>query len=110
MPDGPGAGGPRAGLAMAAGSGRGAWGGAISLPGDAGRGADGLAARRAIALVMAGIGLGWLSRTAPSLPFVVLSLPIRAGLGIALVLLSLTTLALTLAGAFGSLPWVYSTQ
>ena len=36
------------------------------------------AAPAAIALIMAGIALAWLSRTAPSLPFLVLALPIRA--------------------------------
>ena len=47
------------------------------------------AAPPAVALIMAGIVLGWLSRTAPSLPFLALSLPIRAVLGIVLVLLGL---------------------
>ena len=46
------------------------------------------AAPPALALVLAGIVLGWLGRTAPSLPFVALALPIRACLGIVLVLLS----------------------
>jgi flagellar biosynthetic protein FliR len=63
------------------------------------------AAPPAIALVMAGIVLGWLGRTAPSLPFLALALPIRACLGIALVFLSLTTLVLTLAAAWDTLPW-----
>ncbi|HZW32790.1 MAG TPA: flagellar biosynthetic protein FliR [Isosphaeraceae bacterium] len=60
-----------------------------------------LAAPPAIALVMTGIVLGWLSRAAPSLPFFTLALPIRAGLGIALILLSMTVLVVTLAGAWG---------
>jgi flagellar biosynthesis protein FliR len=61
------------------------------------------AAPAALALVMAGIVLGWLSRTAPALPFLALALPIRAGLGIVLVVLSLATLILTFAGAWGAL-------
>jgi flagellar biosynthesis protein FliR len=59
------------------------------------------AAPPAIALIMAGIALAWLSRTAPSLPFLVMALPIRAVLGIALVLLGLAALAMILAGAWG---------
>ena len=58
------------------------------------------AAPPAIALVMAGIVLGWLSRTAPALPFLALSLPIRAGLGIMLILLGLAALAATLSTAW----------
>jgi flagellar biosynthesis protein FliR len=61
------------------------------------------AAPPAIALVMAGIVLGWLSRTASSLPFLALSLSLRAGLGIILVLLGLAALAATLAGTWSSL-------
>jgi flagellar biosynthesis protein FliR len=61
------------------------------------------AAPTALALVLAGIVLGWLSRMAPSLPFLTLSLPIRVCLGIALVFLSLTTLAFTLEGAWSTL-------
>ena len=63
------------------------------------------AAPPAIALVMAGIVLGWLGRTTPSLPLLALALPIRACLGIALVFLTLTTLFLTLVGAWNRLPW-----
>jgi flagellar biosynthesis protein FliR len=61
------------------------------------------AAPAAIALIMAGIALAWLSRTAPSLPFLVLALPIRVVLGTGLVLLGLAALAVTLAGAWESL-------
>ena len=61
------------------------------------------AAPPAIALVMAGIVLGWLSRTAPSLPFLALSLPIRAGIGIVLVLLGLAVLGATLSTAWNDL-------
>jgi flagellar biosynthesis protein FliR len=60
------------------------------------------AAPPAVALVMAGVVLGWLSRTTPSLPFLALSLPIRSCLGFALVFLSLTTLVFTLTGAWGT--------
>jgi flagellar biosynthetic protein FliR len=62
-----------------------------------------VAAAPAIALVMAGIVLGWLSRAAPSLPFLALAMPIRSFLGIALVALGVTALALTLGGAWDSL-------
>jgi flagellar biosynthetic protein FliR len=55
------------------------------------------AAPPALALTLAGVVLGWLSRAAPSLPFVALALPIRCVLGIALVILSLTTLVATVA-------------
>jgi flagellar biosynthesis protein FliR len=58
------------------------------------------AAPLAIALIMAGIALAWLSRTAPSLPFLIMALPIRAVLGMTLVLLGLASLAITLAGAW----------
>ncbi len=61
------------------------------------------AAPPAIALVMTGIVLGWLSRTAPSLPFLTLSLSLRAGIGIVLVVLGLTTLVATLSGAWSGL-------
>ena len=61
------------------------------------------AAPPAIALVMAGIVLGWLSRTAPSLPFLTLSLSLRAGIGIVLVLLGLATLVATLSGTWSEL-------
>jgi flagellar biosynthesis protein FliR len=61
------------------------------------------AAHPAIALIMAGIALAWLSRTAPSLPFLVLALPIRAVLGIALVLLGLAALATILTGHWETL-------
>jgi len=63
------------------------------------------AAPPALALILAGIVVGWLSRAAPSLPFVALALPIRSFLGLVLVLLSLSTLAVTLSGAWGTLPW-----
>ena len=60
------------------------------------------ASRRAaaLALILAGVVLGWLSRAAPSLPFVALALPIRTVLGVVLVMLSLATLVATLAGTW----------
>jgi flagellar biosynthesis protein FliR len=61
------------------------------------------AAPPAIALVIAGIVLGWLSRAGPSLPFLALAMPIRSFLGVVLVLLSLATLVVTLAGAWDAL-------
>jgi flagellar biosynthetic protein FliR len=61
------------------------------------------AAPPAMALVMAGIILGWLSRTAPSLPFLALSLSLRAAIGIVLVVLGLATLLATLSGTWSSL-------
>jgi flagellar biosynthetic protein FliR len=62
-----------------------------------------IAAPPAVALVMTDLVLGWLSRAAPSLPFFALALPIRAGLGILLIVLSLTVLVATIAGAWSTL-------
>jgi flagellar biosynthetic protein FliR len=64
------------------------------------------AAPPAMALILAGIVLGWLSRAAPSLPLVALALPIRGFLGVILMLLSLTTLVVTLASGWSALPWL----
>lgn len=61
------------------------------------------AAPPAVALIMAGVAMAWLSRAAPSLPFLVMALPIRAVLGILLVLVGLAALAATLAGAWQGL-------
>jgi flagellar biosynthetic protein FliR len=61
------------------------------------------AAPAALALALAGVILGLLSRAAPSLPFVALALPIRCLLGIALVLLSVVPLVATLSSAWGTL-------
>ncbi len=61
------------------------------------------AAPPAIALIMAGIVMAWLSRTAPTLPFLDLALPIRVVLGIVLVLLGLAALAMTFTGAWEGL-------
>jgi flagellar biosynthesis protein FliR len=62
------------------------------------------AAPTALALALAGVALGLLGRAAPSLPLVVLSLPIRFALGLTLVLFGLTALAATLAAAWGEWP------
>jgi flagellar biosynthesis protein FliR len=63
------------------------------------------AAPTALALVLAGMALGLLGRAAPSLPLMALSLPVRFGLGLALVVLGLAALAATLAAAWGNWPW-----
>jgi flagellar biosynthetic protein FliR len=61
------------------------------------------AAPPALALTLAGVVLGWLSRAAPSLPFVAFALPIRCVLGVVLIILSLATLTVTLAGSWDTL-------
>jgi flagellar biosynthesis protein FliR len=61
------------------------------------------AAPPAMALILAGIVLGWLSRAAPSLPFIALAMPIRSVLGLAMVLFSLASLVVTLSGAWEAL-------
>jgi flagellar biosynthetic protein FliR len=61
------------------------------------------AAPPAIALIMAGIVMAWLSRTAPTLPFLALGLPVRVLLGAVLVLLGLAAMAMTFAGAWDGL-------
>jgi flagellar biosynthesis protein FliR len=63
------------------------------------------AAPAALALTLAGVVLGWLSRAAPSLPFVALALPIRSALGIVLVILCLATLVATFATTWDTLPF-----
>ncbi len=63
------------------------------------------AAPAALALTLAGIVLGWLSRAAPSLPFVALALPIRTVVGVVLIMLSLATLIVTLASAWDAFPF-----
>lgn len=60
------------------------------------------AAPPAVALASAGIALGWLGRLAPSVPLMTLSLPIRAMLGMLLVMASLAGLAACLDGAWVS--------
>jgi flagellar biosynthesis protein FliR len=64
------------------------------------------AAPAAMALILAGIVLSWLSRAAPSLPLVALALPIRSVLGVVLVFLSMAALVATLSGAWNTLPWL----
>ena len=59
----------------------------------------------AIALVVAGLMLGWIGRLAPAVPLLALSLPVRSLLGIVLVFLSLMTLAATLSQAWTGWPW-----
>jgi flagellar biosynthesis protein FliR len=59
------------------------------------------AAPVALALSLASVALGLLGRAAPSLPLVALSMPVRAVLGLVLVLLSLVTLVGTLSAAWG---------
>ena len=63
------------------------------------------AAPVALALALAGIILGWLSRTASSLPFVALALPIRTLVGVVLLFLGLATLFVTLSGVWETYPW-----
>jgi flagellar biosynthesis protein FliR len=63
------------------------------------------AAPPALALTLAGIVLGWLSRAAPSLPFVALALPIRSAFGVVLVMVSLAALIATLASAWNAFPF-----
>lgn len=58
------------------------------------------AAPPAVALVTAGVALGWLGRLAPSVPLMALSLPIRAALGVLLVMASLAGLAACFDGAW----------
>ncbi len=58
------------------------------------------AAPPAAALAIAGVALGWLGRLAPSVPLMALSLPIRAALGVVLVMASLAGLAACLDGAW----------
>jgi len=63
------------------------------------------AAPPAVALVVAGVAMGWLGRLAPSVPLVALSLPVRAFLGVLLVLASLAALMLRLNEAWSG--WAF---
>jgi flagellar biosynthesis protein FliR len=65
-----------------------------------------VAAPPALALVIASIVLGLLSRAAPSLPFVALTPPIRIALGIVVVVFGLATLAMTLSNDWRNLYFV----
>ena len=64
------------------------------------------AAPAALALALAGLALGLLGRAAPSLQLLALAMPVRAALGLLLVLLGLATLAATFADAWGVWPGV----
>jgi flagellar biosynthetic protein FliR len=63
------------------------------------------AAPAALALTLASVVLGWLSRAAPSLPFVALALPVRCVLGVVVIILSLATLVATLTAAWDAFPF-----
>lgn len=63
------------------------------------------AAPAAVALIVAGIAMSWLGRLAPSVPLVALSLPVRAFLGVLLVLASLAALMLHLNQAWSG--WIF---
>jgi flagellar biosynthetic protein FliR len=63
------------------------------------------AAPVALALALAGIIMGWLSRAASSLPFVALALPIRMLIGVVLLLLGLVTLFVTFSRVWEGYPW-----
>lgn len=58
------------------------------------------AAPAALALALAGVAMGLLGRAAPSLQLVALAMPVRAGLGLVLVLVGLTALTATFAEAW----------
>lgn len=62
------------------------------------------AAPPAIALATAGVALGWLGRLAPGVPLMALSLPIRATLGVVLIMASLVALTACLEGGWSA--WV----
>ncbi len=62
------------------------------------------AAPAALSVTAAGIALGLLGRLAPSLPLLVLALPVRFLAALVLVMLSLATLSATLATAWGHWP------
>jgi flagellar biosynthesis protein FliR len=62
------------------------------------------AAPAAVALALAGVALGLLGRAAPSLQILALAVPVRAGLGLVLVLLGLAALVAALSAAWTSWP------
>jgi flagellar biosynthetic protein FliR len=64
-----------------------------------------VAAPPALALVLAGIVLGLLSRATSSLPLSAMVLPIRSAFGIMLVVLSLATLLATLGSTWDTFPF-----
>jgi flagellar biosynthesis protein FliR len=59
----------------------------------------------ALALILSGIVVGWLSRANPSLSLAAQALPIRSLLGIVLVMLSVAALAVTFANAWETFHW-----
>jgi flagellar biosynthetic protein FliR len=63
------------------------------------------AAPVALALALAGIIIGWLSRAAASLPFVALTLPIRTLIGVVLLRLGMITLFVTFSSVWEMYPW-----
>jgi flagellar biosynthesis protein FliR len=65
-----------------------------------------IAAPLAAALLMAGVALGLLARAVPMLPFLTLAMPVRAVVGLTLLLLGLATLVGTLTSAWTELPWL----
>jgi flagellar biosynthesis protein FliR len=62
------------------------------------------AAPVALGVAMAGLALGLLGRASPSLPLVALAVPVRAAVGLLLVLLGMVSLAVTLAAAWSAWP------
>jgi flagellar biosynthetic protein FliR len=65
------------------------------------------AAPPALALALAGVALGLLSRAAPSLQLVALALPVRSALGLLLVGLAMATLIATFSTAWSGWPGVW---
>ena len=61
------------------------------------------AAPPAMALILAGVAMTWLGRAAPSVPMLILALPIRIVAGLVLILIGLSMLAMALGGAWGGL-------
>jgi flagellar biosynthesis protein FliR len=62
------------------------------------------AAPAAVALALAGMALGLLGKAAPSLQLMALAMPVRAALGMVMVVVSLATLVATLTLAWGGWP------
>jgi flagellar biosynthesis protein FliR len=64
------------------------------------------AAPAALALILAGLALGLLTRAAPSIASMTLALPVRSAIGLILVLLGLATLAATLSITWQNWPFL----
>ncbi len=62
-----------------------------------------LAAPTAMALILAGIAMAWLGRAAPSVPMLILALPIRIVAGLVLILIGLSMLTMLLGPAWSRL-------